>query len=223
YFKRVIGADVSPNQIANAEKVNECSNVTFEVSPAEKLNVPDGSVQLITAMAAAHWFDLPKFYEEGRRILCPGGVMAIYCYHFGKLNWPRNPSKNEALQKVYDECIFQGELGELLVPCVKLHVLSYFRTITIPYDDLVRDESAYTIERQITLDDLLGFVQTSSVFQTYKETKGEDAAVAFISGLQKKLVEIMKDDLTAEEESNPDQITMIETSPMILIMARIPA
>ncbi|CAG7821499.1 unnamed protein product, partial [Allacma fusca] len=63
----------------NAQKVNECSNVTFEVSPAEKLNVPDGSVQLITAMAAAH------------------------C-------WPRNPSKNEAIQKAYDEVAFEGLL-----------------------------------------------------------------------------------------------------------------
>ena len=45
----------------------------FRVGSAEKLPVEDGSVSLITAFCAAHWFDLPSFYAECDRVLTRGG------------------------------------------------------------------------------------------------------------------------------------------------------
>ena len=71
----------------------------LRVSPAENLNVKDGSVQLMTAMTAFHWFDHPKFFQEGLRVLSPGGVMALYGYFYQEFRWDRNPSKNEALKE----------------------------------------------------------------------------------------------------------------------------
>ncbi|CAG7826730.1 unnamed protein product, partial [Allacma fusca] len=91
------------------------------------------------------------------------GVMAIYSYRYPKFFWPRNPTKSEAIQKIYDEATLEGELADYYAPCLKLHVLSNYRTITIPYEDLVRDESTHVIERQITFADLLLGVQTWGV------------------------------------------------------------
>lgn len=47
---------------------------------SERINVADASVDLLTTAQAAHWFDLEKFYVELKRILRPGGVVAIWGY-----------------------------------------------------------------------------------------------------------------------------------------------
>jgi ubiquinone/menaquinone biosynthesis C-methylase UbiE len=49
-------------------------------SPAEQCPVEDGSVQLVNACVAAHWFDLPAFFKESDRILCSNGIVAIAAY-----------------------------------------------------------------------------------------------------------------------------------------------
>ncbi len=37
-----------------------------------------GSVQLVNAAKAAHWFKLPAFFEEVERILCPNGILSMF-------------------------------------------------------------------------------------------------------------------------------------------------
>jgi len=44
------------------------------------LEFEDGSVDLVTAGLAAHWFDMEKFMKEVERILKPRGCVALYCY-----------------------------------------------------------------------------------------------------------------------------------------------
>ena len=71
----------------------------YRVSPAEDLKVENGSAQLITAMTAFHWFNHSKFFEEGLRVLCPGGAMALYGYYYQEFRWERNPDRNAALKE----------------------------------------------------------------------------------------------------------------------------
>jgi len=40
--------------------------------------VETGSVQLVNAAKAAHWFKLPAFFEEVERILCPNGILSMF-------------------------------------------------------------------------------------------------------------------------------------------------
>lgn len=44
---------------------------------AEALPLPDGSAGLIVACTAVHWFDRRAFLAEARRVLAPGGVLAV--------------------------------------------------------------------------------------------------------------------------------------------------
>lgn len=58
--------------------------VRFFVSTAEDLltSIPElkpGTVDLITAATAAHWFKLPGFYAAAAKLLKPGGSIAIWC------------------------------------------------------------------------------------------------------------------------------------------------
>lgn len=48
--------------------------------PAEELPFPAGSVDVLTAFTAAHWFDVPRFMREAQRVLRPGGCLAISTY-----------------------------------------------------------------------------------------------------------------------------------------------
>lgn len=46
-------------------------------APAENTGIPDGSVDLVTAATAFHWFDEEKFKAECKRILAPNGRVAV--------------------------------------------------------------------------------------------------------------------------------------------------
>lgn len=46
-------------------------------APAENTGIADGSIGLVTAATAFHWFDKDKFKTECRRILTPKGRLAL--------------------------------------------------------------------------------------------------------------------------------------------------
>ena len=95
YFQRVIGVDPSPSMIETARSIACLSasgeNVRFEAGKAEDLSgisaltelspstQGTGSVDVITAATAAHWFDLPPFWVEAAKVLKPGGSVIFWC------------------------------------------------------------------------------------------------------------------------------------------------
>lgn len=58
--------------------------LTGRKGTAENLPFPDGSVDLITASSAAHYFDESKFMAEANRVLKPGGCIALMDFTFQK-------------------------------------------------------------------------------------------------------------------------------------------
>lgn len=88
HFAHAIGIDPSEGMISTARTLGGATAtaepVRFEVSTAEDLGsqldppVREGSVDLITAATAAHWFDMPAFWRRAARVLKPGGTVAIW-------------------------------------------------------------------------------------------------------------------------------------------------
>ncbi|KAK3312821.1 S-adenosyl-L-methionine-dependent methyltransferase [Apodospora peruviana] len=85
HFQHAIGLDPSQGMITTARSLDPTSSIRFEVSTAESLGsdlqkdpVKPGSVDLLVASNAAHWFDLPKFWLAAARILKPGGTVAFW-------------------------------------------------------------------------------------------------------------------------------------------------
>src|SRR5436309_13441105 len=76
-FDRVVATDASREQIASA---TPHPNVEYRVAPADESGLPDASVGLLTVAQALHWFDLERFYAEAKRVLQPGGVLAVWAY-----------------------------------------------------------------------------------------------------------------------------------------------
>lgn len=77
HFDRVIGVDVSQAQLSKAPAN---PRIDWKLGDASHLPVADGSASLVVAAQAAHWFDLPAFYAEARRVARPGALLALITY-----------------------------------------------------------------------------------------------------------------------------------------------
>lgn len=163
-FDRVVGLDPSADQIANAVP-NE--RIDYRCAPAEQLPLPATSASLITAAQAAHWFDLPAFYREVRRIGKPGAILALISYGVLALE----PSLDARFQTFYWE-----EIGLYWPPERKL-VDSGYATIDFPFEELA--PPLLDIRLEWNLSEFLGYVQTWSALRKAKEAGKEALFTAF--------------------------------------------
>jgi SAM-dependent methyltransferase len=77
HFERVVATDASGEQLAQATRHER---VEYRHEPAGRSSLARGSVELITAGAAAHWFELEEFYREVARVGRAGAVVALFSY-----------------------------------------------------------------------------------------------------------------------------------------------
>lgn len=87
---RVIGVDISLELITEARELDRLAgvNVEYLVSRAEATQIPNASVDMVTAAQCWHWFDREIAAEEAFRVLTPGGQILIV--HFDWLPLPGN-------------------------------------------------------------------------------------------------------------------------------------
>lgn len=76
-FAEVIATDAAEAQLAEAAPH---PRVRYRRAAAEESRLDDASVDLVTVAQAVHWFELDRFYAEVRRVLAPGGAVAVWCY-----------------------------------------------------------------------------------------------------------------------------------------------
>jgi SAM-dependent methyltransferase len=96
YFNQVIATEPSAAQLAEAVPH---AHVTYVQSAELAPGVADASVDLVTAAQAAHWFNRPAFYAEARRVLRPGGVVALWSYGLCAIE----PAIDALVFRFYDE------------------------------------------------------------------------------------------------------------------------
>ena len=157
YFERVVGTDASENQIANAEPH---AKITYRVARAEQTDFEDHSVDLITVAQAIHWFDLDAFYAEAKRVLAPGGVLAVWTYYESEIE----PAIDRVVSKYQSEVV-----GPYWSPRIGLPA-NHYRTLPFPFEEL--DAPTFVSETEWDLNDLVGFFQSWSATQTFIEQRG---------------------------------------------------
>ena len=78
---KVYGIDISEESVAKAKKVNKDlldSQVFVEQGSADSLPWEDQTFDVVTAVETVYfWPDLPKCFQEVKRVLKPGGQFAI--------------------------------------------------------------------------------------------------------------------------------------------------
>lgn len=168
HFDHVMGFDPSADQIANARPG---ARIEYRCAPAEQLPLAGGSANLITAAQAAHWFDLPAFYGEVRRIASPGAVLALISYGVLRLD----PLLDQRFQAFYWD-----EIGPYWPPERKL-VDSGYATIDFPFGEFA--PPALEIRMEWDLSELLGYLTTWSAVRSAREGGREDLLLDFANDI----------------------------------------
>ncbi|KAM3915803.1 putative methyltransferase isoform 1-T2 [Leptodactylus fuscus] len=187
HFVKVLGTDISKAQIEEANKVLKLPNTTFRTSPAEEVPVDDASVDLITACAAVHWFDIGKFLKEVDRILKPSGCLAFYSYlPIRDIHYKDRSEQMCKVMSEIDDAINKYEHEKVQ------RVRNGYKEIfdAIPYTDKLRRDDVI-IKVKMPLSDLIGLIQTFSMFQTYYRLEPEKA-MDFIKTTEQKFLKIME-------------------------------
>lgn len=164
HFSHTIGIDPSPDQIANAVSRER---VTYVCAPAEKLPVADQTASLICAAQAAHWFDLPSFYTEVRRVARPDAILALISYGVLEMD----SMLNARFEKFY-----WNEIGPYWPPERKL-VDEGYSTIDFPFEELSQPEFKIAVEWNLA--EFLGYLSTWSAIKRAKEAGRDDLLMEF--------------------------------------------
>ncbi|WP_322404161.1 class I SAM-dependent methyltransferase [Massilia luteola] len=168
HFDKVVGLDPSADQIANATPGDR---IEYRCAPAERLPLPDASASLITAAQAAHWFDLPAFYREVRRVGTPGAVVALISYGVLTLE----PRLDARFQTFY-----RDEIGPYWPPERKL-VDTGYATIDFPFAE--RAAPALDIRLDWHLNEFIGYLLTWSAVRSAREAGREGLLIDFANDI----------------------------------------
>jgi len=152
HFNKIIATDASEKQIAAATPVH---NIEYKISTAENSGLPDNYFDLITVAQAAHWFNLPKFYEEVKRVAKPNAVLAVWGY----ANHTINPEIDAVVWKLYHDILNDYWPKERFI------VEQGYKDIMLPFKKI--DAPSFSITKNVNLPQLLGYLFTWSATQQY--------------------------------------------------------
>lgn len=164
HFSRVIATDASAAQIAQAAPH---PRIEYRVAPAEESGLEECSADLVIVAQALHWFDLDRFYAEVRRVLKPGGVIAVWSYGVQEVE---NDAVNAIVQHFYAQ-----EVGPYWPP-ERHHVETGYRELPFPFTPIA--VPPFAMQLQWTLGHLLDYFRSWSATAAYVKAKGSDPVAA---------------------------------------------
>ncbi|HEY0720877.1 MAG TPA: class I SAM-dependent methyltransferase [Gammaproteobacteria bacterium] len=168
YFEQVIATDGSATQIASAVPL---ANIDYRVATAEASGIESGSLDLVTVAQALHWFDIPAFFTEARRVLKPRGLIAIWSYNLLTIE----PAIDAVVNHLY------GTVLDNYWPPERKLVENDYRGIAFPFQPLATP--AFVMATHWTLDQLLGYLGTWSAVRRYQQLHGSDPLMATAEAL----------------------------------------
>jgi SAM-dependent methyltransferase len=166
HFTHIIATDASAGQIAAAAPHER---VEYRVARSEASGLADESTDLVTVAQALHWFDIPAFFAEARRVLRSQGVVAAWTYGLMSID--------PAIDQIIED--FENQKVGPYWPGQRTLVDTGYRTIDFPFDEL--PFPTFMIEHPMTLDTLAGYVRTWSSVAHYVQAHGDDPVAPFIA------------------------------------------
>lgn len=159
HFKKVRAIDISERQLQHSIRKE---TIFYSVAAAEKTGFESGLFDLITVGQAAHWFQLPLFYEEVKRLLKPGGILALFGY--------RLPESDQLINKAIHE-LYDDLLGAYWDPERKI-VDAGYETLLYPFTKI--SHPSFHMDYWWTCEQLKGYLGTWSAVQHYRKQTGID-------------------------------------------------
>lgn len=173
HFVRVVATDASAEQISHA---TAHPRIEYAVAPAEASGLDPASVDVITAAQALHWLPRDRFFDEARRVMKPGGLIAAWGYHVPRLD---DPEIDARIQEFHDVTV--GPYW----PKKRRLVLDRFQTIDFPFVEL--HAPAFEIRQPLTLDAFGAYLSTQSATDYYRIAHGgADPVPAFLETVERR-------------------------------------
>ncbi len=163
-FERVIASDANAKQTATA---TPHPKVSYYCAAAEASGLRDGIVDLAVAAQAAHWFDLPAYYAEVRRVTLPGSIIALVTYNTVAVDDEIDPVVRHFYEKV---------LAPYWAP-ERRHVETSYKFLPFPFDEI--NAPQFEIREGWTIEDLLGYIETWSAVLGLEKAEGRAPIEAF--------------------------------------------
>ena len=163
HFTRVIATDISRDQL---QRAIPAGNIEYRHVPAEESGVRDGTVDLVTAAQALHWFDIATFFAEARRLLAPGGAIAVWGYGDPII---ADPALDLALHD------FNRGFLETYWPPEREMLLARYATIEFPFDEI--SVPPFEMQERWTLGQLTGYLRSWSAVGQYHARHGRDPVI----------------------------------------------
>jgi SAM-dependent methyltransferase len=170
HFDRVVATDASSKQIEHAM---EAPNVQYRVARAEDSGLENHSVDLVNCAQAAHWFDLDGFYGEVRRVVKPGGVIALITYAL--------PTIDERLDD-FVHAYANHAVGPYWPP-ERTHIDARYATLPFPFDEVA--VPSFDMTANWTAEEFLAFLGTWSATRAYMLLLGTDPRVLIADNLKR--------------------------------------
>jgi SAM-dependent methyltransferase len=148
-FTRVIATDVSVEQLGRAAPH---PRIEYRRAGAGASGIPPGTVDLATAAQAAHWFDLPAYFAEVRRVSRPGAILALVSYGLIRIT----PGVDAVIDAFYEM------LGPHWPP-ERRHVENGYRSLPFPFAE--QPTPPMDMRETWTLPHVLGYVETWSALR----------------------------------------------------------
>lgn len=171
FFEHVIATDASEQQLAHA-RANP--RIEYRAATAEASGLADATVDLVTVAQALHWFDRDRFYAEAKRVLVPGGVLAVWSY--GDAWIADDAAIDTALQQ------FNHVTLGAYWPAGRGLVGSAMRQLPFPFAET--SAPPIDIVRNWTLDEFAQYLRSWSSRAAYLKRHGTDPVSPFIETLR---------------------------------------
>lgn len=160
HFDEIHATDISEKQLREAP---EHPRVRYALEPAETCSAPDAAFDLIVVAQAIHWFQFERFYAEVRRVLKPGGLLAVVGYGLFHTD---SPEVNTVIRRFYT-----GIVGPYW-DAERRYIDEEYRTIPFPFDE--RPAPEFAMLYRWPLAALTGYLNTWSAVQHYRRQHGQD-------------------------------------------------
>lgn len=167
HFRSVVATDASRLQITEtdlrqAPEADPRNRIGRIIALAERAPLQNGSADLFTVAQALHWLRLPEFYEEVRRVVRPGGIIAVWCYEPHTVGAKVDAVVGRLCRKV---------LGEFWPPQRKF-VDDRYSSLSFPFEEL--EAPPFEITERWDLAHFLGYLGTWSASELYQEQTGRN-------------------------------------------------
>ncbi len=160
YFKKVYASDISENQIEHAPKKD---SITYMIERAEATRFSDDQFDLITVAQAVHWFDIPAFVKEVRRVSTNGGILAIWGYGLLQIE----ADIDSIVHQFYNDIV--GPYWDFERKIIE----DGYRNLHLGFKEINVDQN-FKITTKWTLDELEGYLTSWSSVQKYQREKKEN-------------------------------------------------